>query len=403
MLTVNNGSISIYSVSNLVMTGKNRLVQALRLASLAVLTLVVLALAMVQVRQQLFRHRAQLLLNDMRNLWMHPGNFDDLRHIQQRWGAFGHYDGSCTAEHCEYSITLSNPELPRWENDRLRILEGEAFVLLGGREVNIMGGIVVHNNQMVLESVWFMIDAPHAEGAIMEVRIHSAPRLFLDGMIGSEADLKRGYGIGHPQPGTNATVHVTPQTAIADIMRLTNINLDCITRIRACADMDDLLPAAWSEYRHEHSKFDPADYATKCSVSPALFAREADNIALAEVLKLHAPEYRREDITQGATIRILDSLKNNADHPVGSVVSVSFGWQSVYAGPGVLSDPNRKLAVGDRVFLLYPRLVPGQLPRLIDTGSCSLIPFSDATLKSVHEGIAMDPADDGLRDISIPY
>ncbi len=140
-----------------------------------------------------------------------------------------------------------------------------------------------------------------------------------------------------------------------------------------------------------------------CSWIPLASPVRTDNVALVEVLKLHAPEYPREDITQGATVRILESLKRNTGHPVGSTASISFGGQNVYAGPGALSDPKRRLVVGDRVFLLYPRLVSGQPPGLIDTGSCSLIPFSDATLKSVREGIAMDPADDGMHDISIPY
>jgi len=47
--------------------------------------------------------------------------------------------------------------------------------------------------------------------------------------------------------------------------------------------------------------------------------------------------------------------------------------------------------------------IPGQSPELIDTGTCSLIPFSNATLQSVREGIAMNPSADDVRDISIPY
>jgi len=166
--------------------------------------------------------------------------------------------------------------------------------------------------------------------------------------------------------------------------------------------MDELLPEAWSQFRREHNMFDPSEYATRCAADPALFAREADNIALVEVVKLHAPEDPSEERTQGATVRILESLKNNAGHRVGSNTDISFGGQSVYVGPGALSDPRRRLAVGDRVFLLYPRLFSGQPPGHIDTGSCSLIPFSDTTLKSVREGIAMDPSDNGQQDISIP-
>jgi hypothetical protein len=395
------------------MTRKSRLVQVLRFVSIAALVLVVLSVSLVQVRQHLFRHRAKLLLDDMRDLWMHPGTFDDLRHLELRWGAFGHYDGTCTIEHCEYTITLTNLELSRSENDRLRFLKFITFALLGGRDVDIMCGIVVHNNQMALESVWFMIEAPHGKGGylpfgyagedIMQVRIHSASRLFSGGVIGREADLKRQYEIVLAHPGTSALVHITPQTSVADIKRITDINLDCITRIKPCVDMDDLLPEAWLEFRREHNGFDPSAYATRCSVDPALFAREAENIALVEVLKLHAAEYPSEERTQGATVRILESLKNNIGHPVGSIADISFGGQNVYVGPGALSDPNRRLAVGDRVFLLYPPLVPGQSTELIDTGSCSLIPLSDTTFRSVREGISMDRSNNGLHDISVPY
>lgn len=413
MIAVNDGAIFRFSVSNLVMACKSRRVQVLRFGSLLVFALAVFPLVLVQVQQRLFRHRAQLLLDDMQNLWTHPGTFDDLRHLQQRWGTFGHYDGTCTAEHCEYTITLTSPDPPRLENDKPRILGSQAFVLLGGREVNILGGIVVRKNQMVLESLWFMVSVPdaveirppfgYAGGDIMEARIRSASRLFATDMFGREGDLERGYEIGRAQPGTNAWVHVTPQTNIADIKRLTDINLDCITRFRPCVDMDHLLPAAWSEFRRENKEADGSAYSTRCSVSPSLFAREADNIALVEIVKLHAPEYPSEERTQGATIRILESLKNNAGHPPGSIADISFGGQNVYSGPGALSNPRRKLATGERLFLLYPRLVPGQSPTLIDTGSCSLIPHRDATLQSVREGIAMDPAGDDLRDISIPY
>lgn len=406
------GAIFGHSVSNLVMTLKSRLVQVLRVVLLVAIVLVVSALALVQVRQHLFRHQVKLLLDDMRALWIHPGSFDDLRDLEQRWGAFGHYDGTCTVKHCEYTITLTNIEPLRSENDRLRILKDVTLGLLGSRDVYITCGIVVHDNQMVLESVWFIIYAPHGKTMylpfgytgpdIMQVRIHSASRLFR-GVIGREADLERQYEIGRAQPGMNAWVHVTPQTSVDDIKRLTNINLDCITRIRPCVEMDDLLPEAWAEFRREHNGFDPSAYATRCSVDPALFAREADNIALVEVLKLHAPEDPSEERTQGATVRILESLKNNVGHPVGSLADISFGGQNVYVGSGTFSDPNRKLALGDHVFLLYPSLVPGQSPELIDTGSCSLFPFSNRTLKGVRDGIAMDRLNGALHDVAIPY
>lgn len=383
----------------------------IHIVTLAMLALVGFTVALTQVREHVLRQRAQLLLSDIRLLWMHVGTFADLQHLRQRWGTFGRYEGSCTAEHCGYSIILTSIGPPDWlTNDRLRRWTGTIFSLLGARDVSIVGSIIVHNDHMVLASFNVIFYVPPREGLMtaledegsgyeLEARIRSASRLFRHG-DGAEADLRREYEIGQPGACEGCVVgwvDLTPQTNVADVKRLTDINLDCITRFKPCENMDDLLPAAWSELRGENRDAHESPFAKKCSVSPALLAREADNVAVVEILKVDALKNRDEERTSRAAIRILEKLKNGDVHPAGSTASIAYGMENVYPVTG------RKLAVEDRLILLYPRSPQGEIPGFIDTPFCSLIPLTDATLKSVREGIAMDPSGNDLNNLSMLF
>jgi hypothetical protein len=393
-----------------------RLKRTLRDLCLIALTLVLVAAAAIRIQQHQLRHRAQLLLNDIQVLQLRPGAFSDLERLQQRWGAFGHSEGACSAQDCVYAIWLTSAEPAAWlANDELRYWTARVFSLLGGRPVAVMGAIIVHNDHMVLESFRVMLHVWAHEGTRpplafdgeyeLDGAVRSASRLAFYGDY-READLKRGYKIGHSgacHGCVDGWVQMTPQTNSADIRHLGGVNLDCITRFRPCIDRDDLLPAAWADFRRLEAEPHERSYATKCSVPPALFAREADNAALAEVLRVHPPEYPNEERTQGATIRVTQSLKNGAGNPAGSIADISYGPQNVYAGLGVPSASGHELAAGERIILLFPQAVQGQPPGFIDTGGCSLFPLTDATFKSVREGIEMDQSGNTLKEIPIPY
>jgi hypothetical protein len=161
--------------------------------------------------------------------------------------------------------------------------------------------------------------------------------------------------------------------------------------------LDDLLPAAWSEYRRERSQNSEWSYKTRCSLPPALFAREADNAILVEILGVHPPEFPDEERTQGAKVRIIERLKNAIGKTPGSTADFDYAPESIYPISGAPKDGSRKLAVGSRVIVLYPQPDQEQSPDLIDPIFCSLIPVTETTLQSVREGIAMDPSSGDLR------
>ena len=76
----------------------------------AVTVFAVLALlaAFVQLEQHLLRWRAERLLADIRQIQMGKSTWADAQRFMTKWGTWGHYEGSCTAEKCDYSIAMED-------------------------------------------------------------------------------------------------------------------------------------------------------------------------------------------------------------------------------------------------------------------------------------------------------
>ena len=72
------------------------------LTSLLVIYLVLLAA--VQISQRITRRRAEHLLSDLRGLQLERSSWSDAQALIQRWGRWGHYEGTCDADHCDYEI-----------------------------------------------------------------------------------------------------------------------------------------------------------------------------------------------------------------------------------------------------------------------------------------------------------
>lgn len=72
------------------------------LTSLLVLYLVLLAA--VQISQRITRGHAEHLLSDLRGLQLERSSWSDAQALMQRWGKWGHYEGTCDANHCDYRI-----------------------------------------------------------------------------------------------------------------------------------------------------------------------------------------------------------------------------------------------------------------------------------------------------------
>ena len=73
-----------------------------------VLALVLVAFLAVQIQQRTLRWHAERLMADMHQIRLYQSTWADAQRLMHRWGAWGHYDGSCTAANCKYEIELAN-------------------------------------------------------------------------------------------------------------------------------------------------------------------------------------------------------------------------------------------------------------------------------------------------------
>jgi hypothetical protein len=91
------------------MAYKKWILRILRVACLAALAVVLMTFAAVQFQQRLLRWRAERLMADMHQIRLYQSTWADAQRLMHRWGAWGHYDGSCTAESCRYEIEIGDP------------------------------------------------------------------------------------------------------------------------------------------------------------------------------------------------------------------------------------------------------------------------------------------------------
>jgi len=64
--------------------------------------------AAIHIQQHILRVRAEHLLEDIRGLELRKSTWADAQRIFTRWGAWGHYDGSCASLSCDYEVTLGD-------------------------------------------------------------------------------------------------------------------------------------------------------------------------------------------------------------------------------------------------------------------------------------------------------
>jgi hypothetical protein len=100
------------------MTVRRLAVRVVRFAGGVVISLVLLTFLAVQIQQRTLRWRAERLSADMHQLYLYQSTWADAQRLMNRWGAWGYYDGSCTAASCKYEITMgsegfSSPHISR--------------------------------------------------------------------------------------------------------------------------------------------------------------------------------------------------------------------------------------------------------------------------------------------------
>src|SRR5260370_864724 len=149
------------------MTFRKLAVRIVWLAGGLVVFVVLVAFLSVQIQQRTLRWRAERLLADMHQIRLYQSTWADAQRLMHRWGAWGHYDGNCTAASCEYDIEMVcipcyNPRVPRhawldWlmMHDRFNLYEW-----FGGRGSEVRASFTVHDGTIWRESTGISVNVP---------------------------------------------------------------------------------------------------------------------------------------------------------------------------------------------------------------------------------------------------
>jgi hypothetical protein len=137
------------------------------------------------------------------------------------------------------------------------------------------------------------------------------------GLIVPQLILHPYYLIGRPSGCTICVAGwatFTPYAAPADVQRLMQVDLSCLTRWRSCVTQGDIMPIAWAQYLAERPLVDGCSGELACSPSfLEVLGRDSVNIAIVEVLKYHREVGCRGYESEVANVRLLKKLKSVAD------------------------------------------------------------------------------------------
>jgi len=342
------------------MTYKKWILRILRVAGLAALAVVLLTFAAVQYQQWMLRWRAERLMADMHQIRLYQSTWADAQRLMHRWGAWGHYDGSCTAADCRYEIDLEDASWGAWDRQRRStggwlLRHQTAYVMyrwLGGRSALVHFAFVVQDGTIWRTITWVNIAVPpkllegEDYGYVLIVEARSRQALRPSGTLG---DVRGGedqlaehpyYKAGRPGGCTSCMmvkVNYSTYTPQSDIVRLTSFDFSCLTRLISCKMPEDLLPAAgaWHLYADPDPSYQapltPATAPKPCDIPIWVIGRDAVSAFVVEAVPTADQEraaYQEEESeddfeSEAASVRIVQQLKGAYAWPPGAVVEAN--------------------------------------------------------------------------------
>jgi hypothetical protein len=343
----------------------------------------------VQTQLMLSRWRAERLSAEMHQIRLYQSTWADAQRLMHRWGAWGHYDGSCTAASCNYAIGMGtiryqNPNAPRrawveWfsAHDRLNLYEW-----LGGRDAVFYASFIVHDGTIWRTGSGIGVTVPTRRirtendwpwtlsiDASTRQRLHrTIEDPFSFGFLGSEDELAKHpyYKVWSPSGCMilcqMEIVYYSTRTPPAEIERLTSYNFSCFTQIIACSQIQDLLPVSkeWHLYDDPYSSSPtvpiPPPRPTSSYVMPTpppcskipvwAHARDVRYALAVEVLPTAADDQKSDPGM--AKVRVVTSLKEPAPWLPGSIV------RAYYYGNGYIPPEKGEELLPGKRFIVFP-------------------------------------------------
>lgn len=251
----------------------------------------------------------------------------------QRWGRWGHYEGTCDADHCDYVIRfdpvgmVTGPIVisERFFNFFSRSAQ-MATSVLGARLPNVAGGFRLQNN-LVIET-WFSLGTNVPGGGSLFSGVFGKRRRNLEPYdLWPEKD-------PHPEFRTvlrTGTIGVfftqfTAATKQEDVEWLTAFNFSCITRWVPCRERGDLLPSAWAKYSAESKRVSAIrERIAYCAYPLEDLVEASDRVALVQVEKPNSQKRQWSPYPA----RLVESLKGSGSWHSGDVRNIWSGLDPI--------------------------------------------------------------------------
>jgi len=395
--------------------------RALLALFLSVCAAIFLALIFVQVEQRLFRRRVERLVAEIQSFELRKTPWPEAQARLARWSANTERDAHCDEHKCSLTITLHDfvfgyvsernaferlDDYFRWKLNltystgpfyRLEMGLVRLSMRAGGHPAKIVAdvgmreGIVwskgisiwietyVHDVEICSGSEWCEYTLMAQTGSASSFRLHHSS------WVGPQLMLHPNYSIGRPDGCEGCVLgwaKFTPYADPADVHRLMELNLSCLTKWHPCRTQMDIMPNAWTQYEADGLRVDALwDHITCSPLMLELLGRDNAHIAVGEIVayeeKVDGPGY----YFGTASVRMMERLKGAEDWNIGEMRSLPVEAGKMSAIESL--RPGTKLIFAGRVG--YTKGMEINLNTL-----CRVISANEANLTLVRRGIAQD-------------
>jgi hypothetical protein len=392
------------------------LIRAARFVGICLVVSFVVLNVFLRFEAYRFQRQAERLMADVQALKLRQSNWLEAERLISRWGKYGHYEGHCDASFCRYSIGLNSPGMALgnagfWrhlDNHFVRLTAPFIFAYSGGRLATLLTTIVVQDSVVLRKSAVFIYDVPStssgSSGYSLIATSRATSRLTSGGwpLIGSEQLAEHPF-YAFTRPGgcsfcLMVNVTFTPDTPGPEMRRLITFDLSCITRLRACRNLEDIYPAAenWHLYDNTpagrpsppnqvHTENAPLPLA--CGVPLFARGREASQI-LSVTAVSESQERQPGEVIEKASVRLNGVLKGETEYKPGELIAVTSRSDSTYS-PNEIETP---LNPGKQFLLLTVYRENKSYP--LELGRCLVLSDTPEIRDQLKAGVAQN---DSLR------
>lgn len=414
------------------------LVSAFRAIVIVSFVAVLLWAIVISAPMWLTRWRMSRLLADYHGIYLTQTTWADAGKVMTRWGKWGHYEGSCSAAECDYTIRvedvyaswiekLSEKNQNRIYNSHLPEFAERLGYRMSGMNVRfqILDARVVRTYSAVMVDV---IDSGPPEyyryPLIITVQTRSnlskyrRPANGEPGVYGwgAQLDIHPDYEVSRPAGCENCMIDriaYTPALRHELAVQLTSYNLGCLTQLHPCTTVGDLLPfgSGWHLWEDGPSNLYPVARkgSLPCGTEPRALARDAATVLEVETLSLLPTfkAYADDEPREFVKVRVLQSWKTPIPDAAGAVIQVS-PFQGEDAGRYSASTEAEHLLPGQHALIFLPEsgltdFSAGKITRIIayELDRCGVIADTPANIAAAQLGISQDiPYPHPLQNIS---